>query len=170
VEVRIQGRPAPLYYVSPTQINGQIPYETPVGDATATVTSEGVTTNVVRAEVRRAAPGILVVTNSDGTYNKLQGGAAVGDYVVAYATGFGPVQGQPATGAPAGSDPLPSSTAPYRITVGGREANVLYLGLTPGFVGLAQANIVIPDLPAGDHELIITVDGVASNTVAVQVR
>ncbi|HYP07820.1 MAG TPA: hypothetical protein VER03_16425, partial [Bryobacteraceae bacterium] len=113
VEVRIQGRLAPLYYVSPTQINGQTPYETTPGDATATVTTEGVTTNVVSAEVRRAAPGVLVVTNSDGTYNKLQGGAAVGDYVVAYATGVGPVDGQQSTGDPAAADPLPRSTSNY---------------------------------------------------------
>lgn len=161
VQVRVQGRLAPLYYVSPTQINGQMPYETTPGDGTATVTTAGVTTNVVTTQVRTAAPGILVVVAN---------GAAPGDYVVAYATGVGPVDGQPATGEPAGADPLPQARSAFSATIGGQPANVLYLGLTPGFVGLAQANVVIPDLPAGDYPLVITVDGVASNAATVQVR
>jgi len=34
--------------------------------------------------------------------------------------------------------------------------------LTPGFIGLYQANIVVPKIAAGDHNLVITIGGTAS--------
>ena len=177
VEVRIQGRPVPLFYVSSNQINGQVPYEIASGEVTATVTVNGVTTPAVAAEVRRAAPGILpyganqaVAVNGDGGINGVQGGAASGETVVVYMTGVGPVEGQPPTAAVAGADPLPRSTSSIRVTVGGIEAVVGYLGLTPGYVGLAQANVVVPPLPAGDHPIVVAVDGVDSNAPLLRVR
>lgn len=177
VQVRINGQLAPLFYAGTGQVNGQVPYETPTGQVTATVTSEGVTTNSVVAEVRRAAPGILtyganraVAVNPDGGINGANGGAAPGESLVIYATAIGPVDNQPPTGALATGDPLPRARSNFKITVGDKEAVVAYLGLTPGQVGLAQANIVIPDLAPGDYAVVITVDGVESNAPLLQVK
>jgi hypothetical protein len=61
--------------------------------------------------------------------------------VVAYLTGGGPVNpaGPLATGGPAPNG-ASSAALPYSISVGGQPATQYYLGLTPGFVGLYQAN------------------------------
>ncbi len=87
-----------------------------------------------------------------------------------YLIGIGPVDGQIATGGPAAASPLPAATLPYSITIGGQPADSLYLGLTPTYVGLAQANVKVPDLPTGDYALVVTVNGVASNSLLVSIR
>ena len=56
-----------------------------------------------------------------------------------------------------------------RDTIDGQLAKAFYLGLTPGFVGLYQANFKVPALAAGDHQLAITAGGVASNTPVITV-
>jgi uncharacterized protein (TIGR03437 family) len=73
------------------------------------------------------------------------------------------------TGAPSPSDPLPAVTSTYSVTVGGRPAETIYLGLTPTFVSLAQANVKIPDMAEGSYPLVITVDGEASNALQISV-
>ena len=47
-------------------------------------------------------------------------------------------------------------------TIGGVAATLDYVGLTPGFIGLYQANVVIPKITAGDNKLILTIGGTAS--------
>ena len=177
VEVRFGGQLVPLFYVGPGQINGQVPYETAAGRISATVTANGVTTPAAVAEVRTAAPGILtygrnhaVAVNANGGINGVHGAAASGESVVVYLTGVGPVAGQPATGTTAGVDPLPRSISSVRVTVGGVEATTAYIGLTPGQVGLAQANIVMPGVGSGAHPVVITVDGVESNAAVIDVQ
>jgi hypothetical protein len=46
---------------------------------------------------------------------------------------------------------------------------VTFLGLTPGFVGLAQANITVPNLPSGDYPLILNISGVQSTSALISV-
>ena len=59
---------------------------------------------------------------------------------------------------------------PFSATIGGEDAAVGFLGLTPGAVALGQANITVPpDLPTGDYLVIITVAGVPSNAVLISV-
>jgi hypothetical protein len=55
-------------------------------------------------------------------------------------------------------------------TIGGVSAAVSFLGLTPGFVGLAQANITVPAMPSGDYPLILTVAGIESTSALVSVK
>jgi uncharacterized protein (TIGR03437 family) len=73
-------------------------------------------------------------------------------------------------GAPAPSSRLSRSTLPATATIEGVKAQIGYLGLAPGFVGLVQANIQVPQLAPGYHPLVITVGGVASNSALVTVR
>jgi uncharacterized protein (TIGR03437 family) len=53
--------------------------------------------------------------------------------------------------------------------VNGAAAQVQYVGLSGGLVGLYQANFVVPQVTAGNHPLVITVNGVASNSAAITV-
>jgi uncharacterized protein (TIGR03437 family) len=88
-----------------------------------------------------------------------------------YFTGGGAVHGSSSivTGraTPDGIFPV---TASYRATVSGTPATVSFVGLTPGYAGLYQANLIIPNVPAGQHPLILTVGGVASNSTTISTK
>jgi len=74
------------------------------------------------------------------------------------------------TGAPA-SALFPNTTvASTTAAIGGQPATVLYSGLAPGYVGLAQANLQVPDLPSGEYPVVIMVGSAASNNATVSVK
>jgi uncharacterized protein (TIGR03437 family) len=57
-------------------------------------------------------------------------------------------------------------------TIGGQPAVVLFSGLAPGFVGLYQVNVTVPaNAPSGSAvPLVLTINGVASNTVTIAIQ
>ena len=175
--VSVNGQNVPLFYVSPTQINGQLPFEVPVGTATVKVTANGVTSTPASITVAAASPGIFLVgtnraavTNADYSVNTSANPAAPGDAVTIYFTGIGPVDNPVPTGQPAPlAGPLSRATLPVTVTIGGQPASLLYAGLTPGSVSLAQANVVLPSLPAGDYPVVITVGTTSSNAPVMSV-
>ncbi len=175
--VLVNGNPVPLFYADTMQINAQMPWETQGGSvASVTVKSGSATSNAAAVYVpANGTPGIsfqsgtnrAVVVNKDSTLNASNNPAAVNDEVVAYFTGGGPVNpsGKLTTGAasPAGLSPVTDPNA--SVTVGGVAANVIYIGLTPGSVGLYQANFNVPQLAKGTYAVVITISGTASNTL-----
>lgn len=176
VTVLVNGRATPLHSVSPGQINFQVPVATPVGAATAEVRLSGAASAAFSFNVVAAAPGVLVfgnnravVQNQDGNLNTATNGALPGSTIVAYLTGQGAVDNAVTDGAPAGANPLSRATLPASATIGGQNAAISFLGLTPGFVGLLQANLVVPALAAGDYPLVLTIGGRASNNPLVTV-
>ena len=177
--VTVNGTKAPLFYASPLQINFQTPYETLVGTASVVVSAGGTSSAAFSASIGTAAPGIFqfatnraVAQNPDQSVNNSNNPVAAGSYIVAYLTGIGPLSNPVADGVAAAASPLSRATSSYSATIGGQNANVSFLGLTPNYVGLAQANITVPSLPSGTYPLVITVNGVAGNgplvTVSVQ--
>jgi uncharacterized protein (TIGR03437 family) len=177
VSVTVNGRTAPLLFVSPTQINFQIPWETAVGNALISVSVNGLISNSVSVQVATAAPGLFVlpsgravVQNSDFTLNGPGNPAKAGGTIIAYLTGSGPVSPAVATGAPALSDPLSNVTSDKSATIGSTPATVSFAGLAPSFVGLLQMNIVVPTtLAAGDYPLTVTIHGETSNSATISV-
>jgi uncharacterized protein (TIGR03437 family) len=175
VTVEVNGAAIPLYYVSETQINAQLPYDIPVGSATMTITGPGGTSAAASFAVVAAAPGIFEINgqaaalNSDGTVNTTTNPAQAGSYVAVFFTGQGPVSPSVATGAAALGSPLSYLTSTNSATIGGQNANVYFMGLAPGLVGLGQANLQIPNLAAGDYPLVVTINGVASQSATISV-
>jgi len=170
--VTVNGETAPLFYVGPGQIDAQMPWDIPAGAvATVIVKNGSASSNAVAVYVpATGTPGIsvygnnrAVVVNQDGSVNSGSAPAHDGDEVVVYFTGGGPVDaaglkaGYPA---PSGLSPLAAS---YSLTVGGIQATVDYIGLTPGSVGLYQANFNVPQLTQGTYPLVITIAGTPSN-------
>ena len=177
VSVQVNGLGVPLLYVSPTQVNAQLPYETPPGPANLVLEANGSYSAAIPVVISPTAPGLFlyqgnraVVQNQDYTLNASANPANVGSVIFAYYTGQGPLDRPVSTGAAAPSNVLSRPTNATLATVGGLPAQVLFSGMTPGFVGLAQANIVIPNLASGDYPLVIIVGGVASNGGVISVR
>jgi uncharacterized protein (TIGR03437 family) len=140
--VLINGARAPLLYVSPGQINAQVPSQTATGTATVAVETSGVLTPSVSIAVAAAAPEIfvagparLLVFDQDGSVNTAANSAEAGSIVTIFLTGS--LTGQGTLVAPAASiDNLP--------------AQIAYAGPAPGTVGVAQMNLKVPALQPGD--------------------
>jgi len=179
VQVSVGGQLAPILYVNPTQVNFQVPWETGTGTTTISLNRNGVLSNTVTVPVLAAAPGLFlassgaaVVQNSDYSLNQPSNPAAAGSTVFAYFTGTGPISGTVADGYPTPSSPffqVPQLSV--TATIGSTSAQVSFAGLSPGFVGLGQANIVIPlGIAPGMYTLTITIDGQTSNSGTISVQ
>ena len=170
ISVKINGIAAPLALVSPTQINAQVPFEIAPGPTALTIESNGTAAGPVGLTIQSASPGIFVdgasraaATNQDGTLNLAGNPAPAGSFISVYLTGQGLVDPTLGSGAAAPLDVLLNTVAQTTATIGGVPATVSFSGLAPGFVGLCQVNLLVPDLPAGDQPVIVTIAGVASN-------
>jgi uncharacterized protein (TIGR03437 family) len=180
--VRVNGIAAPLYSVFPSQVNFQMPEEVESGDATVVFELNGKTSGYFSVPVGEAGPGIFpldasiagpgrgVAQNQDFSLNVPGSGAAPGQAVIVYVTGLGPVDNPVPTGQPTPNSPLARAVAEVTATIGGVEAQVLFAGLSPGFVGLGQVNLIVPELPPGDHLVKITAAGVGSNELLIAVE
>lgn len=163
--VRVNGVLAPLYYVSPGQINAQLPYDVLPGSAIITVSAGG-QIHAQTVVVQPLAPGLFTVDGQKPT-PVFEGRA--GDVLVAYVTGYGQVAPPIAAGhSPPPStrlEDLPVPVAPVRVFVGGKQAEVLFRGIPPGVIGAIQINYVIPSgLPAGTHPIYVQIGSVRTNT------
>ncbi len=147
-QVLINGIAAPLFYVSPSQINAQVPWEVTglfTTDLTVKVFSNDVPSNVVAAALAITAPGIFVITHdADSTLVTSARPAVPGEYLRIYCTGLGMVTNEPPTGAPGPFSPLAYTAQNSTVTIEGLSAYVPYSGLAPGFVGLYQVNVQVP--------------------------
>ncbi|MDQ6675941.1 MAG: hypothetical protein M3Z09_01440 [Acidobacteriota bacterium] len=171
--------PGYLYYVSPGQVNVQVPWElagqTSVQIKVSIDQSSG---TVLTVPVVPVAPALFVYGQSLAAaldQNALLIGAANparrGSTVSLFANSLGQVSNQPATGDPAPSSPLAQTVTGPTVTVGGIPAAVQFSGLAPGFSGLYQVNIAIPaNVPAGVQPVVITAGGVASPAARLNVQ
>jgi uncharacterized protein (TIGR03437 family) len=173
--VTVNGSAIPLLFVSTGQINAQLPYEVTPGEAKMVVQSGSTKSAAVDFTVAATAPGAFIVAQTthllaqnlpDYSLNSAQLPQAPGQYCTLYVTGQGAVNPPVATGNVAPDNPLSLPMAQVQVKIGGQPAEVPFAGLTPGFVGLMQINVKIPDIPAGDQPVEITIGGVkAAGTV-----
>jgi uncharacterized protein (TIGR03437 family) len=176
--VTMNGILCPLLYVSPFLLNVQVPTNLTVGTASVVVTyngNSGSTTVPVTlaspALFQPASSNLVIAQHSDGTFVTAASPAKAGETIGIYGTGIGPVNPAVLSGhAPPSPPSLSTSTLPYSATVAGLNAPVSYVGLTSGLVGLMQCNIQIPlTAPAGTLPVVITIDGVPSQTAFIPV-
>jgi uncharacterized protein (TIGR03437 family) len=176
--------PGVISFVSPGQINVQVPWELAGQSQVQLKVSNGdyssarltVPLNEVSPaffEYTDAGSGRQLIAALNQGFQLVTGAAPAtrGEVVQMYANGLGPVDNQPATGEAAPSSPLASCRIAPQVTIGGRSATVLFAGLAPGFVGLYQVNALVPtDAPAGIQPVVITMNGVAAKTASLPVR
>jgi uncharacterized protein (TIGR03437 family) len=146
---------AQLYYVSPTQINFLIPCIFKPGETDLQITLDGHAGPSVRIKLLDTAPAIfqldqdtVIATRPDGSLIDKEKPAAAGEVIVLYCTGLGPTEPEAIYGA------LPTRAAPIKrisefqvfLNDVAVEANrILYAGVTPGYAGLYQVNLRLPE-------------------------
>jgi len=172
----VNSEAAPLFYAGPNQINFQMPFDAS-GTAAVTVSAGNAQTGAKSIPIRATAPGIFLLAqgqaaavNQDQSINGASNGAPAGSVIAIYATGLGAVNPPVATGAQASGANLSKVTATVTATIGGQPATVMFSGLAPGYAGLYQVNVVVPQLASGTYPLQISAGGVASNTASITVR
>lgn len=174
-EVIVNGRRAPLMFVSPNQINAQFPLDAEFGRGGVIVRTGLGQSLTIFMESAEAAPqlftdgGRAIALNQDGALNSATTPARGGSLVTVFLTGQGPVNPPVVSGQPGPSSPLSEVTLPVIAEIGGRQVEVQFLGLAPGFVGLAQANLMVPTGLSGNLPVRITIGDQVSNTGVVSV-
>jgi uncharacterized protein (TIGR03437 family) len=169
-EVLLGGKAAPLYYVSSTQVNLQVPAGQALGQVLTEVRVGGQVRSRSPLTVIPTAPGIFAVANRDGRVNTANVPAHPGEVLQIYATGQGAVIPAVDDGVAAPTQPLATSSNLPNVFLGGRQLTVLYNGLAPGFAGVWQIDVMIPaDAPTGPDLALTVVNGIVSNPVSVSV-
>ena len=163
VSATINGVAATMIYVSPGQLNVQVPYSTGAGPAVLGVNNNGQIAGFA-IQVAPAAPAIF----SDGAGNVVPTAmATAGSPVAIYLTGAGEVTPALKTAwwEPSGTlaASLPKPVLPLSVTVGGTPAFLLFYGLPSGTLGTTQVNFTVPaTLAPGIYPVVVTVNGVQS--------
>jgi uncharacterized protein (TIGR03437 family) len=167
--VTVGGKAAYVDFVSPGQVNVQVPSGVPTGSQALVLTTAGGSSLAYTVNVNATQPGLLAppvfvlggrqnvaalfsntltfdlpVTVSGVTTAR----AKPGDSLTLYGIGFGPVT--PDISAGQVVQQQNALQANFRVTFGGVAANVTYAGLAPGYVGLYQFNVVVPSVAASD--------------------
>ena len=186
-QVLINNIPAPLYFVSPTQINVELPNGLP-GGGTANLAvvrqSTGQVYGSAELQLASADPALFTANGSgggpalavnvvDGTVNSASNPVARGQYISLYGTGEGFVPNAPPDGTAAQGAIASASNPQILLGPAGTTATLLpssavqYSGLAPGFVGLWQINVQIPaTAPTGSVAVTLYQNSVPSNDTA----
>jgi uncharacterized protein (TIGR03437 family) len=168
--VTIGGLPAFIDFVSPGQVNAQVPSNLPNGPQPVVVNMPGGTSAAFTLTVNTTEPGLLApavfklkagqyvgAQFSDGVTFVLPPGsvsgvasarAKPGDTIVFYGVGFGTVTPD----SPAGQIVTQSNklNGTVQVSFAGTPATVSFSGLTGGYLGLYQFNVVVPNVAASD--------------------
>jgi minor extracellular serine protease Vpr len=170
--------PGHLTYVSPTQVNVQVPWElqgyTSV-QMKVTLDSD-LFGNVYTLKLANTVPaffsvsGTAIGTDLSANLITTSNPAKRGNVIVMYANGLGPVTNQPASGNPAGV-PLSATTTVPVVMIGGQQATVGYSGLVPGLPGLYQLNVTVPSgISTGAQTITVAIGGATSPNLTIPVQ
>jgi uncharacterized protein (TIGR03437 family) len=178
-QVIIGGVAAPLYFVSPGQINAQVPFELIAGKQYQVVVSaNGALTTPEPIQLTAVSPGIaafpsgqIIAQHLDGSLVTQTAAAKPGEFIIFYLAGLGSTDNAVATGAASPASPLAHPVSEPVLTLNGVVQPYQFVGLTPGIVSLYQINFLIPaGTPDGDLPLVVSQAGVGSNQVILPVR
>jgi len=178
--VTVNGVAAPLYYVSPAQINFQMPSSVAAGTVQIVVNN-----SLLRAAspnyplvLTAVDPGLFVTPdgraaalNQDLSLHSAATPQPAGAIIIVYLTGQGPTTPQVADGTGAPGSPLSLVDGKVSAEIDGKAAEVVFAGLAPGFVGDTQVNVRVPSgIDPGDRQILVTINGVTSNAGLISIR
>lgn len=186
----VNNRAAPLFFVSPQQINLQIPWEAAGStQAAVSVVFNGVSSAPVSLPLADFSPGIfpvdqagqgaILISNTSllaaaagSVPGRSSRPAKRGEYVTIYCTGLGRVTNPPPSGSPSSANALSTTLQSPVVTIDGIPSNVAFAGLAPTFIGLYQVDVRVPD-KAGSGEarpVRVSIGGAQSNTTTMAIE
>jgi uncharacterized protein (TIGR03437 family) len=179
VSVTIGGKPAFISFVTPGQINAQVPGDLGVGPAAVIVKNAAGESNSLSITVAARSPGLLSppifkvgnnqylgALHADGTFvgpvgfitGVASSPAKPGETILTYGVGFGAVT---PTNSPGVITTALNTLPNFSVRFGDVPATIIYAGLAPNFVGLYQFNITVPAGVTGNTvPITVTTDGV----------
>ena len=164
--VTVNGKPAVVEFIQPTQVNIQPPDDTAVGPVQVVVSTAGGASDAFTVNYAQFAPGLfpgaspyIVAQHADNSYVTTAAPAKPGEVIILWGTGFGPANpAVPAGQAFSGANPLANKVT---VTIGGQNAQVDFAGVVGA--GLVQINVHVPSsINSGDAGVVATVSGVST--------
>jgi uncharacterized protein (TIGR03437 family) len=177
--VLVGGLQAPFYFLSPGQLNVQLPVELQANREHSIVVAAGggytlpdtLVTTPVQPGLAVFGQNQVIAQRRDGSIVQPDTPARPDEILVIYLVGMGAAAGNAATGQAVPVDPLPVAEIQPTVTIGGLPVTVFYAGLTPGFVGLYQINLAVPvAAPDGDLTIAVSQGEVPANSAVLPVR
>lgn len=178
----VNGVAIPMLFVSPTQINAQLPFQTD-GNVTLILRTPGGVSDNFNMIILPTAPSIFrngvvgtesaiptVVRVTNGQLVTLSNPVHRGDTLIIYLTGMGRTSPAVDAGLPAPGDPPVSVLISPEVSIGGIAMPVTFAGLSPGQIGVYQINVRVTDLaPTGLSQPLTITQGGGSTTLEVRV-
>jgi uncharacterized protein (TIGR03437 family) len=173
--VTINGKPAYVYFISPTQVNVIAPVDSAQGPVQVVVTNNGQASDPVSVNLQPFAPAFFMYNGTWAVATRNSDGAIIGDparvpgtvpakpgdVLLIWGTGFGPTSPAfPDGSVPAGV--LTATTVPS-VTIGGVAPSFVNAVIN-GFAGVYQVGVVVPNVPDGDQKVVATSGGFASRS------
>jgi uncharacterized protein (TIGR03437 family) len=188
VQVLVNGIAAPIYYISPGQINFELPIDAVTGAGTIQIVRNGTKGNLIYVAIDARVPRLIlsgggpyaIITTLQGVVTGIPSNPAkVGDTIVIYAQGLGPTSPSVPSGTASPLSPLAEVPGITQVCFGIETpffmapcATPVFTGLTPGYAALYQINATIPKgISTGNNTmLLIEVDNVLSTFVQLAVQ
>jgi uncharacterized protein (TIGR03437 family) len=178
----VNGLPVPMLFVSPGQINAQLPFET-IGDVTLVLRTPGGVSDNFNMVVQPGAPGVFqsgvagpetniptIMRTDDNQLVTASNPVHPGDTLVIYLTGLGQTNPAVPDGQPGPAGPLAVALNEPTVTLGGVGLTVAFAGMTPGEVGVYQINVTVPGgVPQGLSIPLTIAQAGASTSIPVRV-
>ncbi len=185
--VAIAGVTAPVFVVTPGQINAMLPFDLAVNtDLPIIVTRNNAISAPQSVSMVSALPsvftqnqsgqglGAIIILHPDGSWNMAGSGnsATAGDTLEIYCTGLGDTNPRAVAGFPATASPLLWAIDTVTLAVGGVNVPVSYYGLVPGLAGLFQVNATLPTgiAPSPQSPVVLSQGSSVGATVTIPIQ
>lgn len=178
----VNGQPVPMLFVSPTQINAQMPFQA-AGNVTMILHTPGGVSDNFNTTVVPSAPSVFlasvkgvgsavptILRNDNGEIVTASNPIHKNDVLIVYLTGLGITNPPVGTGLPGPASPLASAIVLPEVTLGGANVPVMFAGMAPGEVGVYQINAKVPpSVPSGLSVPFVISQGGVNTTIQVRV-
>ncbi len=188
VQVTVNQQAAPLFYVSPSQINLPLPSNLPTSgtvDLEISSPSTGQVFGLTELSLAAVSPALFTLAatgngpaaalNQDGTVNSPANPLVRGNIIVLFGTGEGVVPNAPPDGTPA-AGPVPTAFVPTVVfgqgdnIITAASTDITYSGLAPGLIGVWQINVRVPNTVTAGNQVpvVISLQSVPTNPGQIQ--
>jgi uncharacterized protein (TIGR03437 family) len=179
----VNGQPVPILFVSPNQVNAQMPFQA-IGDVTMILRTPGGQSDNYNLIIQPNAPSVFMSTvgPNDNVASVVRDDdnqlvtpshpihRSSNTPLTIYLTGLGPTAPSVGTGQPGPSNPVAVTLTQPTVTLGGVNLSVLFSGLAPGLVGVDQINVSVPfTVPEGMSVPLAITQGSVSTTIPERV-